>query len=79
MNCSKQPGVYEVPNNDFSSIQYDSFWKSVYFLLGIFITFRLMVIVSLKLQDTKFGDAPGDTRNRDIGQGNARDRTVVAI
>ena len=38
-----------------------------------------MVVVSLKIQDTKFGESEGDTRNRDIGQGNQRDRTVVAV
>jgi len=51
---------------------YKSYWESVYYLLAIFVFFRVMVIVSLVLQDTKFGEAAGDTRNQNIGQPGAQ-------
>ena len=41
---------------------YKSFWTSVYYLLAIFVLFRVLVVVSLVVQDTKFGEAVGDTR-----------------
>lgn len=47
---------------------YKSYWTSVYYLLAIFVLFRVMVIVSLVIQDTKFGEVAGDTRNQNIGQ-----------
>jgi hypothetical protein len=41
---------------------YKSYWTSVYYLLAIFVLFRVLVVVSLVVQDTKFGEAAGDTR-----------------
>lgn len=59
---------------------YKSFWTSVYYLLAIFVLFRVLVVVSLVIQDTKFGEAAGDTRNQNIGRPEPkRDQTIVAI
>ena len=62
------------------SSDYKSFWESVYYLLAIFVLFRVLVVVSLVIQDTKFGEAAGDTRNQNIGRPEPkRDQTILAI
>jgi len=41
---------------------YKHYWDSIFYLLGIFIFFRVMTIVSLMIQDMQTERA-GDTRN----------------
>jgi len=42
--------------------EYKHYWDSIFYLLGIFIFFRVMTIVSLMIQDMQTERA-GDTRN----------------
>jgi len=57
---------------------YSSYWEAVYYLLGIFLLFRVMVVISLAIQDAKFKDATGDTRNQNL-QTNSRDKTMLVV
>jgi hypothetical protein len=66
-NCNKTNGNFDVPDGSYTKAKYDSYWHSVYWMLGIFITFRVLVVVSLQIQDSKFGNAAGDTRNEGVG------------
>ena len=58
---------------------YKSFAAAALGLLGLFIFFRVMTIVSLAVQDTKFGETTGDTRNQNIPQQQGREKTLVVV
>jgi hypothetical protein len=60
------PGNQNIPATPDFGIQYKSFAVAALGLLGLFIFFRIMTIVSLAIQDSKFGESTGDTRNQNI-------------
>lgn len=45
---------------------YKHYLTSIYYLLAIFVFFRVATIFSLMIQDAKFGDRSGDTRNHNL-------------
>ena len=51
----------------------DSFWVCLGALLALFVSFRLLVIVSLACQDRKRGISENDTRNSNIGKKREQD------
>lgn len=53
---------------DYYGFAGDSFWVCLGALLALFITFRLLVILSLSCQDRKRGISENDTRNSNIGK-----------
>lgn len=57
---------------------YASYWEAILFLAGIFLMFRVLVVVSLAIQDAKFRNSSGDTRNTTIQSG-GRDKTMLVV
>lgn len=57
---------------------YKKFWPCVYGLIALWIFFRVMVVVSLALQESKFGESGGDTRNQEM-PADRRDKTLVVV
>lgn len=51
---------------DLDAVPYKSYWEAAFFLLGIWALFRILVVVSLYSQDSKWKTTQGDTRNMNL-------------
>lgn len=68
-----------VTENDYTVATYYDYWDLMLYLTILFLSFRVLVVLSLVIQDAQLRSLPGDTRNDNIPTSEKREKTLVTI